>query len=312
MSQLSLGKSLKTTIDYFIGTLGGAIYSGTVAAVLPHDTEMQFLAVLALSIAPLASLSAIKPRFSVAPFTAVMVLLAPTITHVSPLESAFFRVIEVALGGVTALVVSFLVLPSRAHGLGLEAAAHMLELMATALRKLLAGCAEPLDILTVGKIQGDLGPAMARLEIIADEARRERMPYFSADPDLKPLLRILLRLRHDLVIIGRTAAAPLPDGFRARLATSIVAVSVSAAAFLEECAAALLGDAGPSLANLEAALQSYEAEIATLRQEGLTRNLPTEAMERLFGLGFALEQLHQDMKELSRWIADLSLLDAAE
>jgi hypothetical protein len=188
----------------------------------------------------------------------------------------------------------------------------MLELMATALRKLLAGCAEPLDILTVGKIQGDLGPAMARLEIIADEARRERMPYFSADPDLKPLLRILLRLRHDLVIIGRTAVAPLPDGFRARLATSIVAVSVSAAAFLEECAAALLGDAAPSLANLEAALQSYETEIAALRQEGLTRNLPTEAMERLFGLGFALEQLHQDMKELSRWIADLSLLDAAE
>ncbi len=44
-----------------------------------------------------------------------MVQLAPTITHASPLESAFFRVIEVTLGGVTALVVSFFVLPSRAQ-----------------------------------------------------------------------------------------------------------------------------------------------------------------------------------------------------
>lgn len=311
MSQLSLGKSLKTTVDYFIGTLGGAIYSGLVAAFLPHDTELQFLAVLALSIAPLAYVSAVWPRFAVAPFTGVMVLLAPTITHASPLESAFFRVIEVALGGLTALVVSFAVLPSRAHGLGLTAAANLLRLMASALRRLLAGCIEPLDVATVGAIQGDLGPALSRLETIVDEARRERVPYFSSDPDLKPLLRTMLRLRHDLVIIGRAAVAPLPDGFRARLASSIAAVADSAAAFLENCADGLLDGAAPSLAGLEAALQSYEVEIAALRQEGLTRNLPTEEMERLFGLGFALEQLHQDMKELSRWISDLVQARAA-
>ncbi len=69
MSQLSLGKSLKTTIDYFIGTLGGAVYSGLVAAFVPHQTELEFLIVLAVSIAPLAYLSAIKPRFSAKPFS---------------------------------------------------------------------------------------------------------------------------------------------------------------------------------------------------------------------------------------------------
>lgn len=306
MSQLSLGKSLKTTVDYFTGTLGGAVYSGLIAAFAPRDSEFAFLTVLALSIGPLAFLAAIRPRFSAAPFTAVMVLLAPTITHVPPLEAAFFRVTEVALGAAVALLVSFFVLPSRAHHLGVEAAAHMLRLMAGALRQLLAGCAEPLDVATVGKIQGAIGPAMARLDIIADEARRERVPYLSPEPELKPLLRLLLRVRHDLVIIGRAAVAPLPEGFRARLASSIARIAESAALFLEDSGDALLSGEPPSLDELQAGLNAYEAEIAALRQEGLTRSLPIEALERLFGLAFALEQLHQDLKELARWTSDFS------
>jgi uncharacterized membrane protein YccC len=82
--------------------------------------------VLAAALAPLALLAAIKPSFTVAPFTAVMVLLVPMLTHISPLESAYYRVIEVALGGVVALAVSFLVFPERAHGLLIEAGARLL------------------------------------------------------------------------------------------------------------------------------------------------------------------------------------------
>jgi len=64
------------------------------------------------AVAPLALIAAINPRFSVAPITAIIVLLVPTITHASPIASALDRVLEVALGGVTGLVVSFLLLPS--------------------------------------------------------------------------------------------------------------------------------------------------------------------------------------------------------
>ncbi len=312
MSQLSLGKSLKTTIDYLVGTLGGAVYSGLIAAIVPHDGELSFMAILALSIAPLAFLGAIRPRFSAAPFTAIMVLLAPTITHAPPLESAFFRVIEVALGGVTALVVSFFVLPSRAHNLGLEAAANMLRLMAGALRRLLAGCATPLDATRLAEIQSALGPTLTRLEIIVEEARRERAVFLSSEPDLRPLLPLLLRLRHDLVIIGRAAATPLPEAFRARLSPFIKAAADRAAKFLEESGAALLSGAPLSLVELDAALKAYATEIAALRQEGLTRNLSVEAVERLFGLGFALDQLRQDLGELARWIVDFTCTRAGE
>ncbi len=311
MSQLSLGKSLKTAIDYFLGTVGGAAYSGLISAVVPHQTETEFLIVLAVSIAPLAFLGAIWPRLSVAPFTAVMVLLAPAITHASPLQSAFYRVVEVGLGGVTALFVSFFVLPSRAQNLGVEAAAQMLRLMAAALRRLLAGCVEPLDVATLHEIQSRLGPAMARLEIIADEARRERVPYLSTETDLRPLLRTMLRLRHDLVIIGRAVAEPLPDIFRRRLYSSIKEIGERAAAFAEESAAALPSGAAPDLAGVENAIAAFDAEIAAMRAEGLTRNLSGDVVERLFGLGFAFDQLRQDLRELSRWMIDRSQERAA-
>ncbi|MGA2636357.1 FUSC family protein [Methylocella sp.] len=312
MSQLSLGKSLKTAVDYFFGTVGGAVYSGLVSAFVPHQTELQFLIVLTLSIAPLAFLGAIWPRLSVAPFTAVMVLLAPTITHASPLQSAFYRVIEVGLGGVTALFVSFFVLPSRAQNLGVEAAAQMLRLMAAVLRRLLAGCAEPLDVVKLHEIQSGLGPAFVRLETIADEARRERVPYLRAEPNLTPLLRTMLRLRHDLVIIGRAVAEPLPEEFRKRLYPWINEIARSAAEFAEESAAALSAGEAPDLARFEKAVAAYDAEIAATRAEGLTRKLSGDDVERLFGLGFAFEQLRQDFRELSRWMADFSPARAAD
>jgi hypothetical protein len=35
LTQVNFGRSLKATVDYLAGTLGGAVYSGAVAAVLP-------------------------------------------------------------------------------------------------------------------------------------------------------------------------------------------------------------------------------------------------------------------------------------
>lgn len=304
VTQLSVGRSVKATLDYFAGTLGGAVYSGAVAALVPHANEIAFLAALALALAPLALLAAINPSFSVAPFTAVMVLLAPLITHMNPIESAFDRVLEVALGGTTALMVSLLVLPSRAHDLAIEAAAAMLDLMARALRELLAGCARKLDPASLGRIHGGVGQALARLEKIGDEAKRERMTRLASEPDLGPLLRTLLRLRHDLVMIGRAVVAPLPEAVQARLALPVERLTEAAAAYLEQSGAALLARAAPPLHAVETALADYEAEIAAFRREGLLRDLTIDAVERIFSLGFALAQLLQDLRDLERRVAE--------
>jgi uncharacterized membrane protein YgaE (UPF0421/DUF939 family) len=183
LTQVSFGRSLKATIDYLMGTLGGAVYGGAVAALFPQADEIALIGVLAITVAPLALLAAINPSFSVATFTGVLVLLVPGIAHLGPLESAFDRLLEVATGGITALVVSLFVLPARAHALAIGAAAQMLDLMAKSLPELFAGFMQARDATAIGRVQDSIGQAFARLDSIADEARHERISFLAAEPD---------------------------------------------------------------------------------------------------------------------------------
>jgi uncharacterized membrane protein YgaE (UPF0421/DUF939 family) len=98
--------------------------------------------------------AAINPSLAAAPITAIIVLLVPQITHVSPLSSAVDRVLEVALGGFTGFVVSLLLLPSSAYRLFAETAARTLDRMAQALAALLAGLTQGLDVDALHRIQG--------------------------------------------------------------------------------------------------------------------------------------------------------------
>ena len=46
LTQVSFGRSLKATIDYLVGTLGGAVYAGAIAALVPHTDEIALAGVL--------------------------------------------------------------------------------------------------------------------------------------------------------------------------------------------------------------------------------------------------------------------------
>jgi len=52
VTQMSVGRSLKATRDYMLGTIGGAIYGGAIAVLIPHSGEGQLLALLVLTVAP--------------------------------------------------------------------------------------------------------------------------------------------------------------------------------------------------------------------------------------------------------------------
>ena len=312
LTQMSVGRSLKATTDYLVGTLGGAIYAGAVGALVPHDHEVALLAALALAVAPAALVAAINPRYSAATFTAVMVFFGPTITHTGPIASAVERVIEVAVGGIVGLFVSLVVLPARAHDLAIEAAAHMIDLMTRLLPELFAGFKQNLDHTALHAMQNRIGAAFARLDAVAVEARHERMTRLAAEPDQAPLLRTLLRLRHDFVMIGRAAGVPLPATFRSRLAPSVARISETAADYLRGCSSALLARQGPpSLQAIETALDGYDAEFAAMRREGLTRSLSEETAERVFALGFALEQLRRNFSDLGRCTTEFAPADSA-
>src|ERR1700723_2117226 len=49
VTQMSVGRSLKATRDYLVGTLGGAIYGGGIPLLIPHTGEGALLFVLVLA-----------------------------------------------------------------------------------------------------------------------------------------------------------------------------------------------------------------------------------------------------------------------
>jgi uncharacterized membrane protein YccC len=305
VTQMSVGKSLKASFDYLVGTLGGAIYGGAVAVLIPHNSEIALLAVLALVIAPLAFIATINPRFAAAPVTGIIVLLLPQLTHGSAFSSAIDRVLEVALGGVTGAIVSVIFLPANAHPLIVGAAARTLNLMAGALGELLGGLAKGLDFEALHRIQDGIGQALAKMNEVGAEAEHERAAGLAVGPDTGPLLRMLLRLRHDLVMIGRAATAPLPEPFRTRLAPALAQAGAAAAEYLRGSAAALQANrTAPPLEATDAALKGYAAEIEVLRREALTRSLSAEDVERLFALGFAIEQIRNNFIDLERCVTE--------
>ena len=305
VTQMSIGRSLKVTVDYMVGTLGGAVFGGVIAVLLPHATEAALLAVLALAIAPLALLAAISPRYNVAPITAIIVLLLPAMTHATPIESALNRVLEVVLGGLIGLAVSFIVWPSSAHRQTRVAAASALDMMARALAELLGGLTGGLDVEALHRIQDGIGEALVKLSTVATEAEHERSARLSGGADTGPLMRTLVRLRHDLVMIGRAAVMPLPEAFRERLGPTLAQIGAASTEYLRSSGAALIARASPPPSEpLDLALENYGREVAALRQEGLTRSLPGDVAERFFAVGFSLEQLHQNFRDLARCVSE--------
>jgi uncharacterized membrane protein YccC len=312
LTQINVGRSLKASMDYLTSTLGGAVYAGAIGALVPHENQLAVSAGLALALAPAVLLAALYPRFSAAPFTAVMVFFGPTITHTGPIAAAFERVIEVAVGCLVGVLVSLTVLPARAHDLAIEAATRMLRLMAVFVPELFAGFTGKMDPPALADMQNRIGEAFARFDKVAAEASHERITRLSAEPDQRPLLRTLLRLRHDIIMMGRAAMAPLPDAFLPRLGPCLARVSECVADHLRASAAALSGRQAPAaLDAVEAALDCYDAEFAALRREGFTRTLADEAAERIFALGFALDQLRLHLRDLARCVAELGPSDRA-
>jgi uncharacterized membrane protein YccC len=309
VTQMSVGRSLKATTDYLAGTLGGAIYGGAIAMLVPHSTDIALLAAVGLAVAPLAVVAAINPSLSAAPVTAIIVVLVPPNIFASPIDSILDRLLEVGLGGVTGFLVSLVLLPSSAHRQVAETAAHALDRMARALGALLAGLMRGFDIDSLHRLQDGIGSTLAELQEVGAEAEHERSAHLAFGAETGPLLRTLLRLRHDIVMIGRGASVPLPEAFRSRLEPPLAQVASAFTRYLSESGAALLARrAPPSLDDVEAALAHYASTITDLRRDGLTRGLSVDAAERLFAIGFALEQMHQNFKDLARCVAEWAAL----
>ena len=308
--QASVGGSVKATLDRLIGTVGGAVAGGVVAFFIPHDDPVSLGVGLVVALAPLTLVAALRPNYRIAPLTAAIVLLTPGAQELGPLASAYNRILEISLGSIVGLGVALLLMPARAHGLVINAAARMLGLLADLLHDWLAVLGGNANRARIVQLQDDIRAGMARLEIAAGEARHERRTYLTREFDPDPLVRTVFRLRNDLIIIGRAAAEPLPDtslrGYAIPSRRCPTPLNATCARVVRHCYVVAMP---PALADVERALQDFTAAIEILRREGATRALPADSVGRLFALGFALEQLRRNFEDFSDRVTECAHAD---
>jgi uncharacterized membrane protein YccC len=298
--QGSVGGSLKAAVDRFLGSVGGASLGVLVALTIPRDSPVMMGVALAVAVAPLGLLAALKPAYRVAPVTAVILLLTPLAPAGGPLASGVSRILEIGLGSLVALLVALFVLPARAHGVLAEATSGALRLMSDLAARMLSHPEEPWDAAAVRDDHDRIRLILGRAEVAADEAKRERANYLTAAADPEPLIRTLRRLRHDLAMIGRATTTPLSGPVGAVLGEPTAQAGEAVSAFLRASAAAVAaGRDAPSFDDVEAALAGHAAAVARLRQHGMVRALPDETVGRLFSLAFGLEQLRQNLADLA-------------
>ncbi len=298
VTQTSLGRTLKVTFDYFCGTVLGAFWAGLVALALPQSSEAGQLAILGLAIAPLAFITAVEPRYATAPITAAIVLVMSQTASLSPLASVTERLIEVGLGGLVGLFVSVFLFPSSAYRHIREKAADTLVEMAKTASGLAEGFRSGLDGGKSRILQEAMGPLLTELGAIVGEANSEKSLRVGAE-DAGPLFRSLLRLRHDLVIIGRAVELALP----ASLTSSFAGAGQAIREHFEQCSGALrLGQSAPSIDAVNSAVVNAAGVVEAARRDGKLRSLSSDELEHLFAMGFAMEQLRRNCVDLNRCI----------
>lgn len=299
VTQASVGGSVKAALDWLLSTFGGGAYAALVGTVFPHTDRMAMGVGLAVVLAPLAFLAAVRPTFRFAPVTGAIIVMVAPLQHMSALDSAISRLFEISLGGFIGLAVSLFIFPARASQILNQTAAGTLKTFAALLPVLLRpGRARHQAELTA-KHDAALGH-MAKLTLAVDEAKRELSSYLSDEPDPEPVLRTLQRLRADIIMLGRATAEPFPEALQARLQAPLGAVVDAIAGFFRATAASLEDRRPPpDLEKVAQAIASYGREMADVRQAGLMRGLPGDVVGRTFAVGFSLEQLHGNMKDLA-------------
>ncbi len=297
ISQNSVGGSLKAALERLVGSLCGALVGAIAAILLPSHAPLPVGVALVVAIAPLALLTAFSPGFRVAPVTAIIVLLSTGAATMGPLGFALDRVLEIALGTVIGLAVSLLVAPARAHAQVREAASQATTLLAEIMAALAPAVRTGAPDL--GTLPTRVQAALNRLDMAVEEAARERRSRLSDDAGCEPLFRTLRRLRQDILGFNRMLNTAWPDQVQAVLAAPWSVLAAAIEATLRSLARDLMRRRAPEdAAALRTGMADFNAAIDAVRRDGLTRDLPADAVGRILGSVFLADQLHRDLEDL--------------
>ena len=297
--QSTVGASLQSSLDRVAGTIGGAIYGGLIGSLMPWYDLPSILIALTIALVPLTLLAAASSRYRIAPVTAVLALVLPRSTDTGALQFVLERIIEVALGGGVAVAVAFLVLPSRSRRLFAEAAANAFRTLADAVALVSGPRPDGLDDPRVVGVMTSLAKRFTALDGAATEVERERRIHLADGPDSAVLVYTTRRTRTDILLALRATATPFPEPAATTLAAPLARIAEETSAHLRALGVAVeTKGPPPSDDALHAALADGQRQLIAVRASALQAGAPSELVERLFSLGYALDQLRDDLAQL--------------
>src|SRR4029077_4463105 len=95
-------------------------------------------------------------------------------------------------------------------------------------------------------------------------------------------------------------AESLPEPLQAQMSELNAVASDAISAFLRAIGESLVNrQPAPSIDDVELVLRQRESAIAEWRKTGFTRELSMDAVGRIFGLHFGLEQMHRNLFDLA-------------
>lgn len=297
--QGSIGGTLGAALDRLLGTVAGAVLGGIGILVAPH-TPVGTGVAMAIVLLATALAAAVRPQLRIAPVTAAILFLSPR-TDPSVGSFVLARVGEIALGGVIGVATSLLVLPARSHAIVVESAANVLTRCAALIRSMADGLRHD-GTDRVAHDHAGLRKALNTVEAAMADAERERQSRLAEHgiPDALP--RTLWRIRNDIVTISRGLETALPDVPGTALPPIFATMLDAAADFVDRCRAALISGSAVDRGDLDRRHDDFAAAIQALRRGEATSTLDFDAMGRLYGVIFAVEQLHRNLGDLANRI----------
>jgi uncharacterized membrane protein YccC len=310
--QASIGATVGASVDRMYGTVLGAVLGGAgaaLAALAPADLTpaAKGLAVV-VSGGITAYVAMLRPNMKVAPVTAAIMVLSSA-GKLGPLEAAFYRVVEIAVGSVVGVGATLLIFPARSRTVVAERTGQVLQLVSELFGRYIGwlerGEAEPPEALY--DIHDRVRAAIGAVEQAVDDAERERaarLGYHHLSPATP---RTLWRIRSEAVTLGRALRIPWPPELRARLSEPGAKMLRADAAFLLACRDALATGRTVDRSDLIERHDQLEAAVHTLRRERVTHDFTLETVGAAFSFTFALESLYGHLGDMADRVDEAAL-----
>ncbi len=302
--QTSIGGTLSASRDRLIGTAIGVLVGGAAAMLRPPGVVSQDLALI-LCVGGLTLAAAIKPSLKVAPVTAVIMLVGPSVQN-DEVRAAGLRVIEIGLGGFIGVLVTLLVFPAPARhtvvarmGSTLSEMAAVLRLRAERLRTGEAG--EP-----ILPRQQKIRAGLTALEAAVGESTRETAVRLAGKSVDEAVPRTLWRLRNDTVLIGRATEHDWPPAVRAALAGPAVTLMLAQAEALDRFATAVEAGQGPQAPDLGELSAAFRQAVEHLDQATGAGKVGFETLRQVFGLAYALDGFNRNLADLAARLTEFA------